>query len=170
MTPRSRFGVCVRVVLSCGNDHNHNRTWCLLHPLQKVCVQHVEAAFCGSVGSWKSAANKRCYTGCQKYMKSILPELQKQLNMQVQNEHINNHSCKTAAKYSNDIHLALWPPEQHQPVTGGPVAPWPCSYSSMFPRQMPRQTLHINRKLLWGLFFFSPPHTSSCATSLIKTQ
>lgn len=79
----------------------------------------------------------------------------KQRNPQVHSEHTSNQSCKTGAKYSNDIHSALWPPEQHQPGTGGPVALWPCSYSCMFPRQMPRQTLHINRNLLWGLF--SPP-------------
>lgn len=128
----------------------------------KVCVQHVKASFCGSVGCWKSVANKRCYTGCQKYMKSILRELQNNRTGKY-TLNISTIAAAKRAKYSNDIHSALWPPEQHQPETGGPVALRPCSYSSMFPRQ----TLHINRNLLWGLFF-SPPTTSSCATSLSK--
>lgn len=118
----------------------------------KVCVQHVKASFCGSVGCWKSVANKRCYTGCQKYMKSILRELQNNRTGKY-TLNISTIAAAKRAKYSNDIHSALWPPEQHQPETGGPVALRPCSYSSMFPRQ----TLHINRNLLWGLFFSPPP-------------
>lgn len=71
-----KFVALVGVVLSCSRKRSPQ--WNTMSPTSfaKICVQHVKAAFSGSVGWCWTVANKRPYTGCQKYTKSARRELQ----------------------------------------------------------------------------------------------
>lgn len=83
---------------------------------------------------------------------------------------VDHRTCRTGAKYENinEPFGSVVPLKHmhHKHITGGsgPDAQFLCSaILSSFPRQMSRQTLHINRNLTQGLF-----HQPRCQQLLSK--